>query len=45
MHIHGGVVFDWDTHNLRKIRAHRIKAEEVERALANDPNPPQDAGT
>lgn len=32
-------VFDWDKHNLRKIRAHRIKVEEVERALSNDPIP------
>jgi uncharacterized DUF497 family protein len=31
-------VFDWDKNNLRKIRAHR-KAEEVERALSNDPIP------
>jgi uncharacterized DUF497 family protein len=31
------VVFDWDQNNLRKIRAHRIKAEEVEQALARDP--------
>jgi hypothetical protein len=30
-------VFDWDDNNLRKIRAHRIKAEEVEQALSNDP--------
>jgi hypothetical protein len=35
----GGAVFDWDTNNLRKIRAHRIKAEEVEKALSNDPIP------
>jgi hypothetical protein len=33
------VVFDWDADNLRKIRAHRIKAEEVEKALSNDPIP------
>jgi uncharacterized DUF497 family protein len=32
-------VFDWDAHNLRKIRAHRIKAAEVESALSNDPIP------
>jgi len=32
-------VFDWDKHDLRKIRAHRIRAEEVERALSNDPIP------
>ena len=30
-------MFDWDANNLRKIRAHRIKAEEVERALSNVP--------
>jgi uncharacterized DUF497 family protein len=30
-------VFDWDASNLRKIRAHRIKAEEVEAALAREP--------
>jgi hypothetical protein len=35
----GSAVFDWDTNNLRKIRAHRIKAEEVEKALSNDPIP------
>ena len=32
-------MFDWDVNNLRKIRAHRIKAEEVEKALSNDPVP------
>ena len=32
-------MFDWDANNLRKIRAHRIKAEEVEKALSNDPIP------
>ena len=32
-------MFDWDKNNLRKIKAHRIKAEEVERALSNDPIP------
>src|SRR5947209_51296 len=32
-------VFDWDTNNLRKIRAHRIQSEEVEEALSNDPIP------
>ncbi len=32
-------VFDWDANNLRKVRAHRIKAEEVEKALANNPIP------
>jgi uncharacterized DUF497 family protein len=30
-------MFDWDEHNLRKIRAHRIKREEVEQSLSNDP--------
>jgi hypothetical protein len=30
-------VFDWDENNLRKIRAHRIKREEVERVLSSDP--------
>jgi uncharacterized protein len=30
-------MFDWDEHNLRKVRAHRIKREEVEQALSNDP--------
>jgi uncharacterized DUF497 family protein len=33
----GDAVFQWDASNLRKIRAHRIKAEEVEKALSNDP--------
>jgi uncharacterized DUF497 family protein len=30
-------VFDWDKNNLRKIRAHRIKPEEVEQSLSNAP--------
>lgn len=30
-------MFDWDEHDLRKIRSHRIKHEEVEQALSNDP--------
>jgi len=30
-------VFDWDENNLRKVRAHRIKAEEVEGVLSNEP--------
>jgi uncharacterized DUF497 family protein len=30
-------VFDWDENNLRKIRAHRIKPDEVEAALSNNP--------
>ena len=33
----GSAVFDWDKNNLRKIRAHRIKPEEVEKALSSDP--------
>jgi len=31
------MVFDWDKNNLRKIRAHRIKPEEVEQGLSNSP--------
>jgi hypothetical protein len=30
-------VSDWDENNLRKIRAHRIKPEEVEQGLSNRP--------
>jgi uncharacterized DUF497 family protein len=30
-------VFAWDPNNLRKIRAHRIKREEVEQTLVNEP--------
>jgi uncharacterized DUF497 family protein len=30
-------VFDWDQSNLKKIRAHRVKAAEVEQALSRDP--------
>jgi uncharacterized DUF497 family protein len=30
-------VFDWDESNLRKVRAHRIKPQEVEQALSNAP--------
>jgi len=30
-------MFEWDRNNLRKIRAHRIKREETEQALLNDP--------
>lgn len=30
-------MFEWDEHNLRKIRAHRIKRVEVEEAVTNDP--------
>jgi uncharacterized DUF497 family protein len=32
-------MFDWDRNNLRKIRAHRIKREEAEQVLLNDPIP------
>ena len=32
-------MFDWDENNLRKIRAHRIKPEEVEQGLSNSPIP------
>lgn len=31
------MAFDWDENNLRKIRKHRIKREEVEAALSSDP--------
>ena len=30
-------MFEWDRHNLRKIRAHRISREEVEQVLTDDP--------
>jgi uncharacterized DUF497 family protein len=30
-------MFEWDRNNLRKIRAHGIRPEEVEESLANDP--------
>lgn len=30
-------MFDWDQSNLRKIRAHRVKAAEVEQALSREP--------
>ena len=32
-------MFGWDRNNLGKIRAHRIKREETEQALLNDPIP------
>jgi hypothetical protein len=32
-------MLDWDRNNLRKIRSHRIKREETEQALLNDPIP------
>ena len=37
IYINRRAVFDWDESNRRKIRAHRIKAEEVEEALSNAP--------
>jgi len=30
-------LFEWDEHNLRKIRAHGIRREEAEQALGNNP--------
>lgn len=30
-------MFDWDENNLKKIRAHRIEADEVEHALSREP--------
>lgn len=32
-------MFEWDRNNLRKIRAHKIKREEAEQVLINDPIP------
>ena len=32
-------MFDWDRDNVRKIRAHRIRTEEAEQVLLNDPIP------
>src|SRR5258706_44723 len=32
-------MFEWDSNNLRKIRAHRIKREVAEQAFLNDPIP------
>jgi uncharacterized DUF497 family protein len=32
-------MFEWDRNNLRKIRAHKIKCEEAEQALLNNPIP------
>jgi len=32
-------MLEWDGNNLRKIRSHRIKRDEVEQALLNDPLP------
>jgi uncharacterized DUF497 family protein len=31
------IVFDWDQHNLKKIKAHGVKAAEVELALSREP--------
>ena len=31
--------FDWDVHNLRHIRAHKVTRDEAEQALTNDPIP------
>ena len=30
-------MFDWDEHNLRKIRAHSLQRNEVEQALSSSP--------
>ena len=30
-------MFEWDQHNLNKIKAHRVKASEVEEALSINP--------
>ena len=30
-------MFDWDENNLRKIKVHRLGADEVEEALSNGP--------
>ena len=30
-------MFEWDRNNLRKIRAHRVRREETEGALLNEP--------
>ncbi|HEX3685920.1 MAG TPA: BrnT family toxin [Bryobacteraceae bacterium] len=30
-------MFEWDEHNLRKIRAHQVEREEAEQALSNNP--------
>ena len=37
MHIQWRCVFEWDRHNLEKVRAHGIKASEVEEALSISP--------
>lgn len=41
------IVFDWDRNNLKKIKAHRLQATEVEEALSREPDPvyEQDAGS
>jgi uncharacterized DUF497 family protein len=33
----GDAAFDWDGNNLRKIRAYRIKSDEVEQGPSNSP--------
>ena len=33
----GSSGFDWDEENLRKVRAHRLSAEELEQALLREP--------
>lgn len=37
--IYSGGVFDWDRHNLKKIKAHDVEAAEVEEALSIGPIP------
>ena len=32
-------MFDWDRNNLRKVRTHRVRREEAEQMLLNDPIP------
>lgn len=31
------MIFDWDRHNLKKIKSHGLEAAEVEHALASSP--------
>ena len=33
LHIQWIKVFEWDPHNLKKIKAHRVDPDEVEKAL------------
>ena len=37
MHIQWRCVFDWDRHNLKKIKLHGVSAVEVEEALSISP--------